>query len=41
MRGLVLKMLILSKMDKETGTHSDIIPAGITKAGKITKTSLF
>ena len=39
MRGLVLKDAnIIKKMDKETGTHSDIIPAGITKAGKITKT---
>lgn len=40
MKGLVLKDVnIIKKMDKETGTYSDIIPAGITQAGKITKSS--
>lgn len=38
MKGLVLKDVnIIKKMDRETGTYSDIIPAGVTKAGKVTK----
>ncbi len=40
MKGLVLKDIdIIKKMDEEVGTYSDIIPAGITKAGKVTKSS--
>ncbi|MDI9476546.1 MAG: helicase-exonuclease AddAB subunit AddB [Natronincolaceae bacterium] len=40
MKGLVLKDVnIIKKMDEEIGVYSDIIPAGITKAGEITKLS--
>ncbi len=40
MSGLVLKDVnIIKKMDEEIGTYSDIIPAGITKAGEITRSS--
>ncbi len=40
MKGLVLKDVnIIKKMDEEVGTYSDIIPAGITKANEVTKSS--
>ncbi|MBU5674943.1 helicase-exonuclease AddAB subunit AddB [Alkaliphilus sp. MSJ-5] len=40
MRGLVLKDVnIIKKIDEEIGRSSDVIPAGLTKDGEISKTS--